>query len=132
MWKRYKPHALQKKKLCCNSKKIKAFWLLAQPKKKCISIEKVCKISKKRNQTTDSLFVLGDQCQVWFECSRLFWLAFSLLFKLNVVISRIKIYNFKRHDRNVYSGKAELLQLNRTQFSSLGIFVSKKVGNQKN
>ena len=28
--------------------------------------------------------------------------------------------------------KAELLQLNRTQFSSLGIFVSKKVGNQKN
>ena len=28
--------------------------------------------------------------------------------------------------------KAELLQLNRTQFPSLGIFVSKKVGNQKN
>ena len=28
--------------------------------------------------------------------------------------------------------KAELLQLNRTQFSSLGIFVSKKVGNRKN
>ena len=27
--------------------------------------------------------------------------------------------------------KAELLQLNRTQFSSLGIFESKKVGNQK-
>ena len=27
--------------------------------------------------------------------------------------------------------KAELLQLNRTQFPSLGIFVSKKVGNQK-
>jgi hypothetical protein len=26
---------------------------------------------------------------------------------------------------------AELLQLNRTQFPSLGIFVSKKVGNQK-
>ena len=89
----------RKKKLCCNSKKIKAFWLLAQPKKKCISIEKVCKISKKkRNQTTDSLFVLGDQCQVWFECSRLFWLSFSLLFKLNIVISRMKIYYFKRHD----------------------------------
>ena len=28
--------------------------------------------------------------------------------------------------------KAELLQLNRTQFPSLGIFVSKKVGNLKN
>jgi hypothetical protein len=28
--------------------------------------------------------------------------------------------------------KAELLQLNRTQFPSLGIFVTKKVGNQKN
>ena len=28
--------------------------------------------------------------------------------------------------------KAELLQLNHTQFPSLGIFVSKKVGNQKN
>jgi hypothetical protein len=27
--------------------------------------------------------------------------------------------------------KAELLQLNQTQFPSLGIFVSKKVGNQK-
>ena len=27
--------------------------------------------------------------------------------------------------------KAELLQLNRIQFPSLGIFVSKKVGNQK-
>ena len=28
--------------------------------------------------------------------------------------------------------KAELLQLNQTQFPSLGIFVSKKVGNLKN
>ena len=28
--------------------------------------------------------------------------------------------------------KAELLQLSRTQFPSLGIFVSKKVGNRKN
>jgi alkylation response protein AidB-like acyl-CoA dehydrogenase len=28
--------------------------------------------------------------------------------------------------------KAELLQLNHTQFSSLGIFISKKVGNRKN
>ena len=27
--------------------------------------------------------------------------------------------------------KADLLQLNQTQFPSLGIFVSKKVGNQK-
>ena len=30
------------------------------------------------------------------------------------------------------AGKAELLQLNCTQFLSLGIFVSKKVGNRKN
>ena len=28
--------------------------------------------------------------------------------------------------------KAELLQLNRTQFPSLGIFVNEKVGNRKN
>ena len=31
-----------------------------------------------------------------------------------------------------FISKAELLQLNQTQFPSLGIFVSKKVGNQKN
>ena len=31
-----------------------------------------------------------------------------------------------------HSTKAELLQLNRTQFPSLGILVSKKVGNRKN
>ena len=30
-----------------------------------------------------------------------------------------------------FNHKAELLQLNRTQFPSLGIFVSKKVGNRK-
>ena len=34
--------------------------------------------------------------------------------------------------RKIFLTKAELLQLNRTQFPSLGIFVSKKVGNQKN
>ena len=34
--------------------------------------------------------------------------------------------------RKGYKTKAELLQLNRTQFSSLGIFISKKVGNCKN
>ena len=33
---------------------------------------------------------------------------------------------------NFSSFKAELLQLNCTQFPSLGFFVSKKVGNQKN
>ena len=32
----------------------------------------------------------------------------------------------------IYFHKAELLQLNRTQSYSLGIFVSKKVGNRKN
>ena len=31
-----------------------------------------------------------------------------------------------------YEAKVELLKLNGTQFTSLGIFVSKKVGNQKN
>ena len=35
-------------------------------------------------------------------------------------------------NRHIYGFKAELLQLNRTQFSSLGIFISKKVGNRKN
>jgi hypothetical protein len=44
---------------------------------------------------------------------------------------------FKKADRNVCNSeassiKAELLQLNRTQLPSLGIFVSKKIGNQKN
>ena len=44
---------------------------------------------------------------------------------------------FKKADRNVCNSeassiKAELLQLNRTQFPSLGIFVSKKIENQKN
>jgi hypothetical protein len=33
--------------------------------------------------------------------------------------------------RALLGPKAELLQLNRTQFPSLGIFVSKKVENQK-
>ena len=33
---------------------------------------------------------------------------------------------------SIASNKAELLQINRTQFPSLGIFVRKKVGNQKN
>ena len=37
----------------------------------------------------------------------------------------------KYHTNNFHTLKAELLQLNRTQFPSLGIFVSKKVGNQK-
>jgi hypothetical protein len=32
----------------------------------------------------------------------------------------------------IVGAKAELLQLNRTHFPSLGIFVNKKVGNQKN
>ena len=51
----------------------------------------------------------------------------------NLLQSRIKRdddYKVKCHQS--HTGKAELLQLNRTQFHSLGIFVSKKVGNQKN
>ena len=39
---------------------------------------------------------------------------------------------FCTHGDRLFWHKAELLQLNRTQFSSLGIFVSKKVGNRKN
>jgi hypothetical protein len=41
-----------------------------------------------------------------------------------VLLSRIRILGLSRFD-----SKAELLQLNRTQFPSLRIFVSKKVGN---
>ena len=37
---------------------------------------------------------------------------------------------FLHHE--LFTAKAELLQLDRTQYSSLGIFVSKKVGNRKN
>ena len=33
---------------------------------------------------------------------------------------------------NKYIYKAELLQLNQTQFPSMGIFVSKEIGNHKN
>ena len=40
-----------------------------------------------------------------------------------------KITYLKKFGSNT---KAELLQLNRTQFSSLGIFISKNVGNRKN
>ena len=40
--------------------------------------------------------------------------------------------NNSEHWINICSTKAELLQLNRTQFPSLGIFVTKKVGNGKN
>ena len=40
---------------------------------------------------------------------------------------RIEIFRQSLH----YSALAKLLQLNRTQFSSLGIFICKKVGNPK-
>ena len=45
--------------------------------------------------------------------------------------SLLKIKNFSKSSF-VKVHKAELLQLNRTQFPSLGIFVSRKVGNRKN
>ena len=53
--------------------------------------------------------------------------------KLN---SRVQLRNFRVLVKFFCSKirkftKAELLQLNRTQFSSLGIFISKKVGNRK-
>ena len=40
--------------------------------------------------------------------------------------------HFKVHILMRVQAKAELLQLNHTQFPSLGFFVSKKVGNRKN
>ena len=43
----------------------------------------------------------------------------------------ISIYVVK-FPKKGYKIKAESLHLNRTQFPSLGIFVSKKVGNRKN
>jgi hypothetical protein len=39
------------------------------------------------------------------------------------VLTYVEIYHLN---------KAELLQLNRTHFTSLGFFISKKVGNRKN
>ena len=40
--------------------------------------------------------------------------------------------NYESCTPNRVGSKAELLQLNQTQFPSLGFFVSKKVGNRKN
>ena len=48
--------------------------------------------------------------------------------KKNVIVPVVPehvLFKIKMH-------KAESLQLNQTQFPSLGIFVNKKVGNQKN
>ena len=47
-------------------------------------------------------------------------------------VKTVEIYPKSLQRRDAYSSsKAELLQLNRTQFPSLGIFISKNVGNQK-
>ena len=43
-----------------------------------------------------------------------------------------KLAELSRMQNFVLLSKAELLQLNQTQFPSLGFFVSKKVGNLKN
>ena len=48
-----------------------------------------------------------------------------------MILSRFQS-NEKQIGTLVLAVKAELLKLNRTQFSSLGIFISKKAGNQKN
>ena len=50
------------------------------------------------------------------------------LYKFDDIVEIRKVIYIWRHKLP----KAELLQQNRTQFPSLGIFVSKKVGNQKN
>ena len=45
---------------------------------------------------------------------------------------RRKYYDLLTRSTLLVCTKAELLQLNQTQFPSLGIFVNKKVGNRKN
>ena len=50
---------------------------------------------------------------------------------LSAFLHTLRKFFFKRVIYN-FKAKAELLQLNCTQFSSLGIFISKKVGNRKN
>ena len=44
-------------------------------------------------------------------------------------VSELNFSTLSKLDSKTLSTKAELLQLNRTQFPSLGIFGSKKVGN---
>jgi hypothetical protein len=56
-----------------------------------------------------------------------------LVYDFVLLVHIIKITSFSLcHFMPQAQYKAELLQLNRTQFPSLGIFFSKKVGNPKN
>ena len=66
----------RKKKLCCNSKKIKAFWLLAQPKKMHFNRKSMQNQQKKGTRLlTLFLYYLGDQCQVWWHTAYIsFWI----------------------------------------------------------
>ena len=64
----------RKKKLCCNSKKIKAFWLLAQPKKMHFNRKSMQNQQKKGTRLlTLFLCYLGDQCQVQACRKRRYW-----------------------------------------------------------
>ena len=53
-------------------------------------------------------------------------------FKFSISNHSDKKRSNQKEIKVLYYTKAELLQLNRTQFPSLGIVFSKKVGNQKN
>ena len=63
----------------------------------------------------------------WFH-----WLQGRLEHNLFTTCRNRHIYRKKKDWTQGLLYKAELLQLNRTQFPSLGLFVSKKVGNWKN
>ena len=62
----------------------------------------------------------------WFTISNNYY-----YFQYADVVEKIKTSIQNKICSNTQPHKAELLQLNRTQIPSLGIFVSKKVRNQK-
>ena len=63
---------------------------------------------------------------IYFDAVVVFVTSQTLLFKLALTI----LWHSVAHS-TMLSSKPELLQLNRTQFPSLGIFISKKVGFRK-
>ena len=78
-------------------------------------------------------FVIAENCQQTFTIYNLkdtFGMKHCKRCRHKKKEKRVK--NLKKiAKQKIASTKAELLQLNRTQFPSLGIFVSKKVGNRK-
>ena len=61
------------------------------------------------------------------------WDFFFLLFNFSQIVFTNVLYIevSKKIKKKLYFSKAEFLQLNRTQFPSLGFFVSKKIGKLK-